>query len=442
VAIDQPDRPALRTDRRYGTRTSHSPGDDFRTPGQRDYDRILHSSAIRRLGGVTQVVAPSEGYGFHNRLTHTIKVAQIARRIAERLLREYPAEVGAHGGLDVDVVEAAALCHDLGHPPFGHTAEETLDELLTSAGVEDGFEGNAQSFRIITKLAIHRGTHPGLNLTRATLDATLKYPWLRTSATNKFGAYREEKHDFLFARELSPAGSAFRSLEAEIMDWADDVAYSIHDLEDFYKAGLIPLQDLTQSETLRNRFLSATRDKWLEEGLLQDADAFSLYETSFHALMTTLPPIEESYTGSTGQRANLRSLTSFSVSAYVRGVTLSSNPEGPHLLIPARMEAEVALLKELIWHYVIDRPGLATLQYGQRKIITELFRIYASAAREERLDIFPHRFQAELLDSPSKALQLRTVADTISSMTDQEAISTHGRLMGTRIGSLSDTMPY
>jgi dGTPase len=147
---------------------------DLRTRAQRDRDRLLYSSALRRLAEVTQVVSPGSGFVFHNRLTHTLQVAQVGRRLAERLTRLQPKEVAASEGLDPDVVEAACLAHDLGHPPFGHIAEEVLNEEAKLAG---GFEGNAQSFRIVTKLAFRSQKYGGLDLSRASLAAILKYPW-------------------------------------------------------------------------------------------------------------------------------------------------------------------------------------------------------------------------------------------------------------------------
>jgi dGTPase len=213
---------------------------DQRTAGQRDRDRILYASALRRLAGVTQVVAPTEGLIFHNRLTHTLKVGQIGRRLAEKLCEEQPQLLNAVGGLDPEVVEAAALAHDLGHPPFGHVVEDELNQLVSESGVYDGFEGNAQSFRVIAKLARRHESFEGLNLTRATLNAVLKYPWFRTPDKKKWGAYYTESTEFNWARQLYP-GDAHKSAEAELMDWADDVAYSVHDVEDFYRAGLIPV---------------------------------------------------------------------------------------------------------------------------------------------------------------------------------------------------------
>ena len=161
----------LRTKRRHENRPN--PPDDFRTPHQRDRDRILYSSAFRRLAEVTQVVAANSGYVFHNRLTHSLQVGQVGRRIAEKLNQTQPE---SREFVSPDVVEAACLAHDLGHPPFGHTAEHTLNELARNFG---GFEGNAQSFRIVTRLASRSPNYSGLDLTAATLAASLKYPWLK-----------------------------------------------------------------------------------------------------------------------------------------------------------------------------------------------------------------------------------------------------------------------
>jgi dGTPase len=266
---------------------------DTRSEAQRDRDRILYAAAFRRLADVTQVVSASEGPVFHNRLTHSLEVAQFGRRLAEKLVKDNYLAAEAVGGIDPDVVEAACLAHDIGHPPFGHVAEQELEELVTKAGVRSGFEGNAQSFRIVTKLAPHPPSPAGLNLTRATLNALLKYPWLRStpgSAPLKWGAYDNEFQQIRFAREGSIPTDALakeweqakkitgeRDLvhaelewaknnsflqnqlkcpEAKLMDWADDVTYAVHDAVDFYCAGLIPLDRLTskKDDSERKRF--------------------------------------------------------------------------------------------------------------------------------------------------------------------------------------------
>lgn len=261
----------LRRDRRT---VENKKSQDNREPAERDYDRILYSSALRRLGGVTQVVAAHEGHVFHNRLTHSMRVAQLSRRLAQKLLKDTPDRARDVGGIDPDVAEAAGLAHDLGHPPFGHVAEETLCSCVAEEQhVWDGFEGNAQSFRIVTKLALSSPQVPGLNLTRATLNALLKYPWTRQSTGDrkrKYGLYQSEIDDFDFARKLQPtAGDDRKSAEAEIMDWADDVTYAVHDAEDFYRARLIPLDRLASFDDSaeRKRFFDGMQRPELKKQL-------------------------------------------------------------------------------------------------------------------------------------------------------------------------------
>jgi dGTPase len=215
----------------------------MRTDGERDRDRILYASAFQRLSGITQVASPETGAYFHNRLTHSLKVAQVGRRLAQYLRvksREASRPSPSVSNLDEDCVEAACLGHDLGHPPFGHVAEEMLDEL---ASAWCGFEGNAQSFRIVAKLALRDPRQGGLNLTRVTLNGLLKYPWLKGEGPkekgDKWGAYESEREDFVWVRE--DVDDQNPTVEAEIMDWADDVTYAVHDLEDFYRVGLVPL---------------------------------------------------------------------------------------------------------------------------------------------------------------------------------------------------------
>jgi dGTPase len=222
---------------------------DKRSHAQRDRDRVLYAAAFARLAEITQVVSPERGYVFHNRLTHSLKVAQIARRIAESLNREHPKEVEELGGLDSDATEAAGLAHDLGHPPFGHIAEEELNRLVRKAGVRDGYEGNAQAFRIAVRLANSDACDrkdvpiPGLNLTRRTLDGILKYPWGHEDRPpgykNKWGYYETEADVFGWVRKGRQRRQ--RSIIAEIMDWADDITFAIHDLLDFYRSGRIPI---------------------------------------------------------------------------------------------------------------------------------------------------------------------------------------------------------
>jgi dGTPase len=419
---------------------------DQRSAFQRDRDRILYAGALRRLVGVTQVVSPTEGEVFHNRLTHTLKVAQVARRLAEMLTSGGRGRRIAEGWGRIypDVVEAAALAHDLGHPPFGHVAEEELNQLVSAVVGVDGYEGNAQSFRIITRLAVRRADSPhGLDLTRATLDATLKYPCFAVEGVHKYGAFWDDEQAFRFARGLHPDDS-LPCIEAQIMDWADDITYSIHDTEDFYRAGLIPLHLLRASPTEQGRFLDRAVARRARIGKPFTQQRLELEEVFLHFMQSL--PTRESYAGTRSQRGNPAEFTSKTVSDYVQGTRLRPSPgnDGKGLSIDQDFLTQVALLKELTWVYVIDNPALAGHQDGQRKIIRTLFEIFFEAAKAKNWVLFPPQFREEaegVLKAhghipPARCARL--VADTIASMTDQQALRLYHRLTGQSQGSVLD----
>lgn len=413
------------------------PQGDSRTPGQRDRDRILYTSAFRRLAEVTQVASPTHSQTFHNRLTHSLQVAQVGKALAQRLQANFPAEVEAAGGIDPDVVEAACLAHDIGHPPFGHTAEEELNKL--ARGTVGGFEGNAQSFRVVTNLAFKSGGYRGLDLTRATLAAILKYPWKKDGnpkKPNKWGAYDSEISDFIFAREANPPlKENERTIEASLMDWADDVTYAVHDIEDFYKAGLIPMHLLSRFQPNRKLFLTDNeeRDRFfadLEQRHRDDAEFFkrSDLEEAFSDVIWTYWRISEPYSGTRDQRSKLRYFGSELIHRYVNSVTLDSTG---HLVISEDHRKEVAALKELTWTYVIEAPPLAAQQCGHRRVINCMFKTYTKAAvQPKQWSLFPQFYRDQLDDCKKKEDRIRVVVDLIAGMTEPQAIAVYRQISG------------
>ncbi len=348
------------------------------------------------------------------------------------------------------------MAHDLGHPPFGHIAERVLDKLVRQYGNSDGFEGNPQSFRIITKLALRHQDFPGLNLTRATLNAILKYPWLRRTDGGlrelKWGAYSSESDEFGWARELGPTDA--KSPEAELMDWADDIAYSVHDLDDFYRAGLIPLDRLLTDTDERDRFLEKAIDQWTSEPQYSDSPNRSelndVLDDLLDAMDLVLQKLTRPYSGIREQRASLRSLTAWLIRRYITGAISLKDPEGSGqrcVTITPEFLTEVKVLKQLTWEYVINAPGLTTQQYGQRRLIEDLFAILSEAISKSEIGVFPPRFRELLEGTPcisgngaSSREVSRVIADYISGMTDRQAIELHQRLTGASLGSVLDPL--
>lgn len=410
-------------------------------PGQIDRDLILNSHALRRLAGITQVAAAVEGHLVHNRLTHVLKVAQIARRIAEKLIRDDPEKALQHGGIDPDVVEAAALAHDLGHPPFGHLGEVVLNKRTQDNSCSDGFEGNAQSFRIVTKLAIGTTSLQGLGLSRATLNALLKYPWLsketKSRKTHKFGAYHSEEDIFKKVREPFK-GDTRRSVEAEIMDWADDIAYSVHDMEDFYRCGKIPLDRLrgrSRYHDERKFFFKSVEDRWILEGIGKDLDA---HKQAFDELTTEFPATP--FFGSEFQRWILRNMVTMLTSVFINGISLSSHPNDvsePHIIIDHECQKRVAMLKELTWTYVINDESLRVQKWGQRKMMESLCEILLEGVDSDGgWGIFPHGYSSRLEQAQETTeAKRRFVADFVCDLTEHQVTNLYHRLTGVTFSS-------
>jgi dGTPase len=404
-----------------------------RGPFERDRARVLHSAALRRLAAKTQVVEVGSGDFPRTRLTHSLECAQVGR------------ELGAALGCDPDLVDAACLAHDLGHPPFGHNGESALAELAAGCG---GFEGNAQSLRLLTRLEA-KVIGAGLNLTRATLDATLKYPWLASPGAAKYGAYADDSEAFCWIRAGAPAGRP--CLEAQVMDWSDDVAYSVHDLEDGLQAGMIRLSQL-RDPAERRVVAEITAASYCDPGSVtvdELADVFTA--------LLRLPCWPAAFDGGPVALAGLKNLTSELIGRFCEAAeeaTLNGRDEPPagagpgaslagpaelsagagrvppvtrysvDLVVPWRQRLECALLKGVTAHYVMSRAGVAAAQARQRELIAELAAAVVAGAPQTLEPVFRPAYRA----AGSDPALLRVVVDQIASLTDTSAIAWHGRL--------------
>jgi len=385
-----------------------------RSPFARDRARVLHSGAFRRLAGKTQVVPPDEGDVPRTRLTHSLEVAQIARGI------------GAQLGCDPDLVDLAGLAHDIGHPPFGHNGEAALDSVGRPAG---GFEANAQNLRLLTllepKVLTADGRSAGLNLTRASLDSVVKYPWLRPAAGGKFGAYHDQADVLSWIR---PSGDHRLCLEAQVMDWADDVAYSVHDVEDGILDGRIDLALLADSGE-RLAVAQAARAGHSAETVGDLADV--LGELLLRPEVASGVPFRPGLVGETALKRTTSELTGRLVAGAVSATRAAAGPEPlaryrAELLVPRRLRAEVAMLKAIAVRYVMDDPVRHRVQADQQQLLVELVQLLADRGAEALDASAAPRYRAAADD----AERLRVVLDQVSLLTDAQAISWHRRWAG------------
>ncbi|SCE73673.1 dGTPase [Micromonospora matsumotoense] len=397
-----------------------------RSPYERDRARVLHSAAFRRLAAKTQVHVAGTDDFLRTRLTHSLEVAQIAR------------EMGARLGCDPDLVDAAGLAHDLGHPPFGHNGEDTLDGLAASCG---GFEGNAQTLRVLTRLEAKvlapDGSSAGLNLTRAALDAVSKYPWPRRPGLRKFGVYGDDRPVFDWLRAGSPTapdlpavdpfGGARRCLEAQVMDWADDVAYSVHDVEDGIHGGYVSLRPLLDDPAERAALCVDVAAVYSGES---PADLEGvLVELLADPVLTPLAGYDGSHRAQVALKATTSVLTGRFVATVV-GATRERFGPGPHhryaadLVVPRRIRAQCALLKGIAWRYVMCRPDARTRYQRQREVLTELVTALTDRAPQALDPVFAPLWR-EAEDDPAR---LRVIIDQVASLTDPAALTWHTHL--------------
>ena len=387
-----------------------------RSPFERDRARVLHCAAFRRLAAKTQVHAAGTDDFLRTRLTHSLEVAQIAR------------EMGARLGCDPDVVDTAGLAHDLGHPPFGHNGEDALDALAAGCG---GFEGNAQTLRVLTRLEAKvltpDGRSAGLNLTRAALDAVSKYPWPRRPGQRKFGVYADDRPVFDWLRAGAPIGDR-RCLEAQVMDWADDVAYSVHDVEDGIHGGYVDLRPLLAEEDERRALCADVAAAYSGEAP-EDLGGV-LAELLADPVLAPLAAYDGSHRALAALKATTSVLTGRFVSSVVAATEARHGP-GPHrryaadLVVPRRIRAQCALLKGIALRYVMRRPGASGRYDRQRELLAELVAALLDRAPDALDEVFAPLWR----DAPDDAARLRVGIDQVASLTDPAALAWHARLV-------------
>ncbi|MCO8274629.1 deoxyguanosinetriphosphate triphosphohydrolase [Actinoplanes sp. TRM 88003] len=383
-----------------------------RTPYQRDRARVLHSAGFRRLAAKTQVHTAGSDDFLRTRLTHSLEVAQISREMGERL------------GCDPDVVDVAGLAHDLGHPPFGHNGEHALHQVAESCG---GFEGNAQTLRVLTRLEA-KVPGAGLNLTRASLDACCKYPWPLAPGRRKFGVYADDRPVFDWVR---PSGQGERRcLEAQVMDWADDVAYSVHDVEDGVHGEYIKLLPLLSDADERAALCADVAATYSDAPV--DELAAALDQLLADPVVTEVAGYDGSYAAQVGLKRMTSVLTGRFVASAV-GATQSRYGTDPvrrydaDLIVPRTVRNQCALLKGMALRYVMRTRAAEGWYEEQRVILTEL--VQAILRTPDALDqVFSPLFRA----AQSDAQALRVVIDQVASLTDTAAVNWHRTLVAAR----------
>ncbi|HET9654912.1 MAG TPA: deoxyguanosinetriphosphate triphosphohydrolase [Kineosporiaceae bacterium] len=396
------------------------PKDPRRGQFARDRARVVHSWSLRRLAAKTQVVGPGTDDFVRNRLTHSLEVAQVGR------------ELGAALGCDPDVVDTACLAHDLGHPPFGHNGEEALDAVAAPWG---GFEGNAQTLRVLTRLEPKvvdpvTGRPAGLNLTRASLDAATKYPWARGQGPagkprSKFGAYADDLDVFAWLRDGAP--DARRCVEAQVMDLSDDVAYSVHDVEDAIVAGHLDPRVLTDPQAVAR--VGAQVRSWYLDDVADDEVVDAL------ARLRAMPAWVGEYDAGHRALAALKDLTSQLIGRFTRAVEEATRERfgtgrltryAADVVVPRGTLVEIAVLKGVAAVYVMTTSDRQPLYRRQREILTDLVEHLTLAAP----DALEPWFAAAWKEAPDDDGRARAVIDQVASLTDAGAIAWHGRLIG------------
>ena len=382
-----------------------------RTEFARDRARIIHSFALRRLAAKTQVAVPWATDFPRTRLSHSLECAQVGR------------ELGAALGADPDLMEGACLAHDIGHPPFGHNGDEALNLIAQSCG---GFEGNAQSLRLLIRLeaktVLPDGKSIGLNLTRASLDAATKYPWTRAVNAKKFGVYEDDLEIFNWYRAGVDSGKS--SMEAQIMDWSDDIAYSVHDLEDSLVSGQIKLDQLSDDlpklfTVAQQMYLADVTESEMQSALnsLQKLSCWPRYYDGTHRSLARLKDLASQLIGRFAQAAEVATQEKYGDGDLTR--------YNANLVVPRAQRVEVALLKSMAGHYVINATDSQIRYAEQQKILTQLVEAILASAPDTLESFFLQDWQRAQTDQA----RLRVVIDQVASLTDPGALTLHNRLV-------------
>jgi dGTPase len=384
-----------------------------RSPFARDRARVLHSVGLRRLAAKTQVMLAGVADFPRTRLTHTLEVAQIARELGDAL------------GCDADVVEVAGLAHDLGHPPFGHNGEEELDRLARGIG---GFEGNAQTLRVLARLEAKvtdsTGASAGLNLTRASLDASCKYPWARKEGMRKFGCYADDAEAFDWLRIGAPGEQT--CLEEQVMDWSDDVAYSVHDAEDAVHSGLLDLAEF-RSPAAQEELIAIARERYAP-----DRDVHALSEAM--GRLTRLEYWPGQFDGSMSSLVELKTFTSYLIGRFCVSAQIATQIEygsepltryAASLVVPGEVRDEVSVMKAVAVKYVMNRPGADAEYARQRELIAELVH---GLTLDEGRSLEPW-LKPTYDAASSDAQRFRVIIDQVASLTDVSVVDWHRRIV-------------
>lgn len=401
--------------------------DDYRSEFQVDRDRIIHSSEFRRLQGKTQVFLPGEYDFYRTRLTHSIEVAQIGRSICNYLNKRETDKLGEDFHIDSDLVEASCLAHDLGHPPFGHAGERTLNQLMRPFG---GFEGNAQTLRLITEILYRSETgRRGMNPTRAFVDSILKYKSLFKhffKPENHFlYDYQEKYINFVFegfdmfnlftpGKELN----SFRSIECMIMDWADDTAYAVNDLVDSISGGFITIEKLHTWQRINEDSISLTEMKYLDEMLnwIKSGKYKAKFGSQIGDFINSCKLVERD-----------------------TPLNTKTNRYKYALEVDDEINNKADFYKRISVELVFHAPQLHQMEFKGKQMLGNIFDVInTNYIQDEGMKLLPDFTGDIILKADNEMERARLSCDYIAGMTDVYAMRTYRRLFDPEYSSIVD----